>query len=162
MMEDQKKSVELGEITAAEYTDEAANDGRASADTEASTKDSLPSPDRTESDNGGIDYEELIRNDLELLGKEFPELSDIKSIAELKDPIRYAALRDLGLDPVEAYLASSRRRGTDTRAHLRSAYGKGISPSSVQIPRSTLAEAREIFSGLSDAEIQQLYKKVTR
>ncbi len=111
---------------------------------------------------GTADYAELIRADLAALRSEFPELADMTDITELPDPMRYAALRDLGLDAAEAYLASSRRRGYDTRSHLSTAYGRASAPSGSAMTQRALAEAREIFSGLTDSEIQRLYRKVTR
>ena len=56
-----------------------------------------------------IDYDEVIAKDLEILRSEFPELSGLSDITQLDNPIRYAALRDIGLDPTEAYLATTKR-----------------------------------------------------
>ena len=76
---------------------------------------------------------------------------------------RYATLRALGLTPKEAYLATSvsqaREGGT---SHLRSGVpGLAKSPSG-GMSGAELEMARGLFSGLSDAEIHKLYKKVTR
>ena len=68
------------------------------------------------------DYSVIEREDVEALRGEFPELSEMESITELDNPMRYGMLRDLGLSPAEAYLATSkRRRGTDNRNHVASA-----------------------------------------
>ena len=74
---------------------------------------------------------------------------------------RYRELKALGLTAEEAFAATARKRThRDSRAHLSSSIGRGAS-----IPRSGMSEqdlraAREIFVGMSDAEIRQLYKKV--
>ena len=109
-----------------------------------------------------VDYEALIESDLDTLRAEFPELGDIKQITDLNNPLRYAALRDLGLSPEEAYLATAKRRAQDTRAHLRSAHGKNAGASIGMMSQHELSAARDLFPGLSDAEIQRLYKKVTK
>ena len=102
-------------------------------------------------------------NDLAELKEEFPELQGMESITELNNPIRYAALRDLGLSPAEAYILTSRKRiGYDNRSHLTTSV-----PSAARSPRGgmsarELEEARQIFGNISDAEIYRLYKKVTK
>ena len=111
-----------------------------------------------ESDEGNV-----IDGDLKELKEEFPELEDIESITELSNPIRYAALRDLGLSPGEAYVLTSRRRNVyDNRSHLTS----GV-PTAARSPRTRLSsrelqEMRGIFGDMSDSEIHKLYKKVTK
>ena len=109
-----------------------------------------------------VDYEALIESDLNTLRAEFPELGDIKQITDLNNPLRYAALRDLGLTPEEAYLATAKRRSQDTRAHLRSAHGRNAATPLGMMSQHELSVARELFPGLSDADIQRLYKKVTK
>lgn len=109
-----------------------------------------------------VDYAVLIESDLNTLRAEFPELKGIKDITDLHNPLRYAALRDLGLTPEEAYLATAKRRSQDTRAHLRSAHGRNAALSVGMMSQHELAVARDLFPGLGDAEIQRLYKKVTK
>ena len=109
-----------------------------------------------------IDYEKIIEDDLAELRSEFHELSDVTSITELNNPLRYAALRDLGLSPTEAYLATKKRVPADTRAHLDTAYGRRASSPYGSMPQRELTAARELFGDLSDADIQRLYRKVTK
>ena len=113
----------------------------------------------TASDNA-VDYAALIEEDIATLKGEFPELSSLGSITELNDPIRYAALRDLGLSAEEAYLATAKRVKRDNRAHLTTAYGKSATSPSSMMTQRELSEARELFGNLSDLEIQRLYKRV--
>ena len=108
-----------------------------------------------------IDYANLVREDVMALRAEFSELSSLTDVTELDNPLRYAALRDLGLSPREAYLATAtkQRSRTDNRAHLYSTPPRAVGGASM--PEAELSAAREIFGDLSDAEIRKLYKKVT-
>ena len=104
---------------------------------------------------------EELSEDIEELKKDFPEL-DISSITELDNPTRYAALRQLGLSVREAYLATAKRTvKSDSRAHLTDSYPRSAKAPVSTMTRSELREARELFSDLSDSQINQLYKKVT-
>ncbi|MBR5242321.1 MAG: hypothetical protein IKV20_04195 [Clostridia bacterium] len=103
---------------------------------------------------------EIIMEDLEELIAEFPELSDLRDASELSDPIRYGKLRDLGLSPKEAYLATSgRKRMIDTRAHLSGAMPKPLNTPS-NISTYAVRCVRELFDGISDEEIISLYRRV--
>lgn len=113
-------------------------------------------------DRQDVDYEALIAEDVTALRAEFPELRGIKDITDINNPLRYAALRDLGLTPAEAYMATAKRRTQDTRAHLKSAHGKSASTALGMMSQKELAAARELFPGMSDADLQHLYKKVTK
>ena len=113
----------------------------------------------------GEDYLALIEEDLKSLREAIPELQDIKDISELENPVRYGALRDLGLSPAEAYRATTterQRRRSDNRQHLRSSVPKSVSVPTGGMSYRDIEMAREIFSGISDSEIQRLYRKVTR
>lgn len=113
-------------------------------------------------DGKETDYEAIIESDLATLRAEFPELKDITEITELNNPLRYAALRDLGLSPTEAYMATAKRKTQDTRSHLRSAHGRCAAAPTSMMTQYELATARELFPGLNDSELQRLYKKVTK
>ncbi len=121
--------------------------------------------DASDGEDGGntIDYEALIQEDLKILKGEFPELSEITHITELHNPMRYAALRDLGLTPKEAYLATSERpKARDNRSHLSPAAPRRAGTPTGGMTRVELERARELFSGMNDAEIQALYRRVAR
>ena len=102
----------------------------------------------------------IVDRDISELKGEFDELSQIRSIGDLPNPTRYAALRDLGLTPREAYLATCRPK-SDGRAHLTSSVPRAAMPPMDRMSKEALMEAREIFSDMDDTEIQRLYKKVT-
>ena len=128
------------------------------------TRDDIPESESNveQDEDEGVDYESLIESDLAALKAEFPELKDIGGITELNNPLRYAALRDLGLSPIEAYMATAKRRTQDTRSHLKSAHGRSAAAPAGMMSQYELASARELFPGMSDADLQRLYKKVTK
>lgn len=75
---------------------------------------------------------------------------------------RYRELKALGLSTEEAYAATAKKRATrDSRAHLSSSIGRGASAPRSAMTEADLRSARDIFNGMSDAEIRRLYKKVT-
>ena len=109
------------------------------------------------------DYERLMAEDLITLKAEFPELCDTSDITEIKNPLRYAALRDLGLTPTEAYLAArGNERRRDSRAHIRGTVPIAGQRKAGAIARHELEWARENFNGMSDSEIEALFRKVTK
>jgi hypothetical protein len=114
------------------------------------------------SDGIEVDYEALIASDVASLKAEFPELAGIKDVTDLNNPLRYAALRDLGLTPAEAYMATAKRSGRDTRSHLVSARGRSMAQDTGMMSQLELATARDLFPGRSDSELQRLYKRVTK
>lgn len=113
-------------------------------------------------DGAEIDYEALIASDVASLKAEFPELAGIKNVTDLNNPLRYAALRDLGLTPAEAYMATAKRSARDTRSHLMSARGRSMAQDAGMMSQLELATARDLFPGRSDSELQRLYKRVTK
>ena len=151
-------SEENGEITPTPYIE----NGEISGEAEARREDSETEDEEHEED-GATDYESLAAQDLKELKSLFPELHYADSIASLPDPVRYAALRDLGLTPREAYLATSEpERRYDNRSHLTSVVPHGAGGGASVMSARELDEARVLFSGLSDREIRRLYKKVTK
>ena len=136
-------------------------------ETAVDTRDSdIPSDEELSDDGDGDDgkyYEKLIESDLAELRRTFSELRTIEDITELENPVRYAALRDLGLTPEEAYRASTTHlsRKADNRAHL-SPTVKKRAMSAGDIPFRDMQIAKSLFSDLSDSEIRKLYRKVTK
>ncbi len=120
--------------------------------------------DESEDNAEKIDYEALIRADIEEIRAIFPEAAALSDISELDNPLRYAALRDLGLSPKEAYLATRDTAAPryDNRSHLKTAVPKGATGNDGSMSAEALESARLLFSDLSDKEIQRLYKKVTK
>ncbi len=122
----------------------------------------LESSDEIEEECDVSATDEILEGDIEFLREEFPALSGISYITELPNPTRYAALRDLGLTPREAYLATAPEKKPDNRSHL-----VGGVPHAAKAPVSSMTRrewniARALFEDMSDYEIEKLYKKVTR
>ena len=133
-----------------------------SGDPVAAVGDEPPS-DEDGGESEAPDYARMVEEDLSALRAAFPELSTLTDISELKNPVRFGALRELGLSAEEAYLATGgRRRTPDNRAHLKSSVPRGAGGGTGTIPRSELEMARAIFGDMSDREIQNLYNKVTK
>ena len=108
------------------------------------------------------DISKLVKEDINALRGLFEECArGLYDISDLKNPERFAALRDLGLSAEEAYLATGGLQAYDNRGHL-----SGTIPArtrgSLEIPRGEYEIARGIFSDMSDADIKRLYRKVTK
>ena len=160
-------SEEIIETTEEFATEESVNTENAdncdSTAFEEVTSDMPTEAEDTQDKAVGIDYNEVARRDIEALRSEFPELRELGSITELDNPMRYAALRDMGLEPREAYLATTKRvRKTDTRSHLTAAAPMSAHSPSNSIYGEELNDARALFSDMTDSEIQNLYRKVTK
>ena len=109
------------------------------------------------------DYAALAAEDIAKIRELFPECRSLSSVTELDNPLRYATLRDLGLSVKEAFLATQKRSSRyDNRAHLKSSVPRGAASDGTSMSAEALREARELFSGLSDTEIQKLYKTVIK
>ncbi len=121
-----------------------------------------PMQEETADQEPSKDYAAVVAADIAELSQEFVELKNLSDITELENPLRYAALRDLGLSAAEAYLATTKNRHkADNRSHL---FGMPMVSSvpSDSMPDRELEAAREIFADISDSQIRKLYKKVTR
>ena len=108
--------------------------------------------------------EDLLDGDIDVLTEEFPELYGVEDISSLPGALRYGELRELGLSPREAYLATRPKsaKRTDTRAHLHSAVPGTRRPATPVMTRAEMKLARELFDGMSDREIEELYKRVNK
>ena len=110
-----------------------------------------------------VDYAAVLGADIEELKATFPELGGMQDIEELANPVRFGALRDLGLSAKEAYLASGgKKRSYDNRTHLVASVPGGARSAVDGISRAELDMARDIFGSMSESEIQRLYRKVTK
>ncbi len=147
-------------------------------DTAVQSAENVPAP-LTEDSEGGAepsaetdsdsetsddtDYAALAAEDIAKIRELFPECRSLRSVTELENPLRYATLRDLGLSVKEAFLATQKRSARyDNRAHLKSSVPRGAVSDGASMSAEALREARELFSGLSDTEIQKLYKSVIK
>lgn len=109
-----------------------------------------------------IDYAKRVEDDLDEIRKLFPSFYGITDISDLKNPLRFGALRDLGLTVKEAFLASGGARSVyDNRAHLTASVPKRAS-SGIEMTRKEYEVVKDLFSSLSDSEIKKLYQRATK
>lgn len=114
----------------------------------------------------------MIDSDMNALHSLFPETKSITKFEEIPNARRYAELRDLGLNPKEAYSAANpeaRREAVAasvkqqainaSKSHLKSNVPIGAKDNSVKISKSEMEMYREMFRGKTDQEIIALYKK---
>lgn len=152
---------ELDVISEAEDTT-ISDDGINDANEEAYTQENENQPpeelEEDELKDGAEDAE--AEGDIDELKSLFPELSSINSADDLKYAEKYRRFRQMGLSPAEAYLATGEQRTKEPR--YRPASPISVTRRTDGIPDRHLRAAREIFSDLSDVEIQALYKRVTK
>lgn len=100
-----------------------------------------------------------MNDDLEELKRQFPELASLSTTDELQNKEKYLRFRSLGLSPAEAYMALG---GGRVRETPRPASPLSVKRRDEGIPERQLRMARELFSEMSDTEIQALYRRVTK
>lgn len=117
-------------------------------------------PSLREAEAPQTDYADLAAQDMAALRRAFPECMDMEGLWQLERPLRYAELRDMGLSPEEAYLATTHRHPAyDNRRHLQSSVPRAAA-GPAGMSASEMAAARELFEGLTDAELSALYRRV--
>lgn len=153
------------EATAGDTADTLAKGDAAPAE-EAGSKAAAASPPEggtTPAEEEGDEYRRLAEEDLAELTAAFPAAAGLASLTDLPDPRRYGELRELGLSPREAFLATGgmpARPPQDTRRHLGSSVGRTAAPAAGRPTAGEMAAARDLFPSLSDGEIEALYRRV--
>lgn len=119
-------------------------------------------------------FEAKAAADLKELHALYPETRQYKHIKELPAEVlkTFGAQRDAGFSVKQAYAAANpdgirkdvatsvkKQAQHDTKAHLRSAVPKPSKPDAIAMSKAELADWREMFPGMSDAEIKKLYKQ---
>lgn len=125
--------------------------------------DGMPTPDGEADEAPTPDFSAIEQEDLCTLREEFPELATAASLTALSDPARYGELRELGLTPREAYLATEGHRRApvrDTRLHLGSSIGRTARPAGGRLGAAELDAARDLFPSMTDGEIEALWRRV--
>lgn len=123
------------------------------------------------------DFSSLIEKDFEEYKKLYPD-TRAQSFVEIPNVRHFARYRGMGLSVEEAaYLSSRADRERQmkemeadatathaaSKAHLRSAApSKSTGGSDARISRSTLEWARETYPGMTDKEIQELYRRASQ
>ena len=110
-----------------------------------------------------VDYAAMAEADLALIRRLDPAYASLVRLSDLPGASRFAELREMGLTTEEAFFAVCHTPPTvpsvDTRRHLHPSAPRGAAGLSGGMSAADLASARELFSDLSDREIQLLYRR---
>ena len=112
-----------------------------------------------------------ISADLAEVQAAYPDTKAYKSVKDFPNFKEFGRLRDLGLSPKQAYIAShpdavrqnvaaaTRQQSlNDTKKHLKPAVSKASRDNTITMTKKELAECRDLFPGMSDREIMKLYR----
>jgi hypothetical protein len=92
-----------------------------------------------------------------------PSYAPAVHLGDLPFAHRFAELRDLGLSVAEALAAAAPRFDRyDGRRHLRAVAPRGTKSPDGGLDRDRMKEAKMLFSGMSEAEINALYRRVSQ
>ena len=109
-----------------------------------------------------VDYEQLAAEDLAEIKRLDPSYAPASHLGELPFARRFAELRDLGLSVKEALAAAAPRfERQDGKTHLRAVAPRGARIPEGTLDRDRMKEAKQLFAGLSEHEINALYRRVT-
>jgi hypothetical protein len=107
------------------------------------------------------DYARLAEEDLAEIKRLDPTYLALSHLSQLPFARRFAALRDMGLSVREALAASNPRFPKENgKAHLLPSASKGASSPLGTLSGEEMRHAKALFSDLTDAEIQKLYRRV--
>ena len=119
-------------------------------------------------------FEAKAAADLKELHALYPETKQYKHLREMPPEIlkTFGAQRDAGFSVKQAYAAANpdgirsdvassvkKQAQHDSKAHLKSSVPKPSKPDAIAMSKAELADWREMFPGMSDAEIRKLYKQ---
>lgn len=150
----------VAESTVCEDTAVANTEGTAEGITEGT--EALPAPQAAE-EASPVDYERMAAEDLAEIKRLDPAYAPASHLGELPFATRFAELRDLGLSVREALAAAAPRFArTDGRSHLRAVAPRGGKAAPEGLAPGDMKAARSLFYGLSDSEINALYRRVTQ
>ena len=112
-----------------------------------------------------------IAADLAEVQAAYPDAKAYASVKDFPNFKEFGRLRDLGLSPKQAYIAShpdavrqnvaaaTRQQSlNDTKKHLKPAVSKASRDNTITMTKKELAECRDLFPGMSDKEIMKLYR----
>ncbi|MBQ7377024.1 MAG: hypothetical protein IJW71_01710 [Clostridia bacterium] len=144
---------------------------------ENETRDEAPLPEAAETESESepvlsdaeepveqaVDYEALAASDLAQIKARFPAMQHLSHLSEIENAVRYGELRDAGLSVEEAFLATNYerlgRRTSDNRTHLSGSMPRQAAAPVGRMSYGELCEARALFDGLSDREIEALWRR---
>ena len=120
-------------------------------------------------------FEKKMKEDLDEIHAAYPETRNLDSVMKFTNFREFGRLRDLGLSPKQAYIAShpdavmasvatstKRQSLNETKNHLKPAVSKSSKDRSLTLTRREMAEYRELFPDLNDREIAALYRQAKK
>lgn len=123
----------------------------------------IPLPEEETPPEQAVDYAALAASDLKAIKTLCRDFEAVETLAELPFARRFAELRDLGLSVEEALAAAMPRRYEENgKAHLRSAVPRPSYIPSDSLSHEEMKAAKDLFYGLSEKEINALYRRVKR
>lgn len=121
------------------------------------------------------EFEKKAQLDLAEIHAAFPETKIYKSIYDIPNLQEFGSYRDKGLTAKKAYIAANpdtvrtsvaeatkKQSLNETKNHLKSNVPKGSKDTSLRMTRRELESYRDLFPGMSDKEITELYRGVTK
>ena len=130
---------------------------------EAEVKAETEASDENGSEEGtDIDYEMLAASDLKEIQMLSPDFADVRHLSELPFARRFAELREMGLSVKEALFAtlpSLPRQGG--KSHLQSSVPRAKGRGEDSLSTEEMRAAKDLFYGLSEKEINALYRRVS-
>ncbi len=108
-----------------------------------------------------VDYAALAVSDLAEIKALCREFAGVERLAELPFAHRFAELRELGLSVSEALAAAMPQRSYESgKGHLRSAVPRPSYTPEDSLSHEEMRAAKDLFYGLSEKEINALYRRV--
>lgn len=122
--------------------------------------ESLPTVEE-EAPKPEADFEAMAAKDLLAIKALAPEFREVEHLCELPFAQRFAELRELGLSVREALYATMPTHSRESgKSHLRGTVPRGKSSLFDSLSVSEMKQAKDLFYGLSEAEINSLYRRV--
>lgn len=129
--------------------------------TDASAEDDIKGTD--------VSYEEMAQNDLQEIKRLFPSFSGISHLGEIERASRFGEMREAGFSVEEAFMATNyekvfasvikKARMANGKSHLTSTIPAASGSTDSGMTSEEMRAAKEMFSTLSEKEIQALYKR---
>ena len=145
-----------------EQTEDIPAEGSAPSPSEAQEQADESTPPAVEQASP-TDYAKMAADDLAEIKRLDAAYAPAKHLGDLPFAMRFAELRDMGLSVREALAAAAPRFDrADGRAHLRAVAPHGAKAAPEGLAGEEMKNARTLFYGLSDSEINTLYRRVTQ
>ena len=140
-----------------------------SAENTASEPEAKKETEEPDLEKATADFERMANEDLSEIKRLFPSFSDLTHVRELDRAERFGEMREAGFSVEEALLATNyerifeavvkKARSINGKSHLVSRVPTASGGEAVGMTSEEMRNAKEMFTGLSEREIQSLYKR---